>query len=232
MKYRFLLFDADQTLLDFTAAQRFALREVLETFGFPKDEEVYETFRVHNEDMWKRFERGEITKEELLKTRFIIFCEMYGIEHPEDGSLEKIYQEALGRAHFLMPDALEVAGRLSRHFRMFIVTNGLASTQFQRLELSGLRSLFQDVFVSETIGAQKPSYAYFQAVYEALGCPDKKDILIIGDSMSSDICGGAAFGIDTCHVRLRGEVANYEAVVPTYSVCSLKELYTILYEQP
>ena len=232
MKYRFLLFDADQTLLDFTKAQRNALSVVMDTYGFPKEETVYEQFRIFNDEMWKRFERNEISKTELIKTRFVLFCEKYGVEHPNDGSLEKTFQETLSASSFLMPDALEVCARLSRHFRMYIVTNGLALTQYKRLEESGLRPFFQDVFVSETLKAQKPSREYFEAVHASLDFPDKKDVIIIGDSLRSDILGGAKFGIDTCHVRLRGEAAEYNEVVPTYSITSLKELYTILYEQP
>ncbi|MBE5878386.1 MAG: noncanonical pyrimidine nucleotidase, YjjG family [Lachnospiraceae bacterium] len=232
MKYRYLLFDADQTLLDFTKAQRSALSVVLEKYGFPKEESVFEDFRVFNDEMWKRFERKEISKSELIRTRFVLFCQKYGIEHPSDGTLEKTYQEALSNAAFLMPDALEVCGRLSRHFRMYIVTNGLATTQYQRLELSGLRPLFQDVFVSESLHAQKPSIEYFEAVYEALGKPDKKDMIIIGDSLRSDIKGGEMFGIDTCHVKIHSVKEDESLASPTYTITSLKELYTILYEQP
>lgn len=232
MKYRYLLFDADQTLLDFAKAQRSALEAVIDTYGFPKDDSVFEEFRSLNDEMWKCFERNQITKKELIQTRFVKFCEKYGVNHPTDGSLEKTFQDALSASAFLMPDALEVCGRLSRHFRMCVVTNGLAVTQYQRLEKSGLRPLFQDVFVSETLKAQKPSLAYFEAVHKALGCPDKKDMIVIGDSLRSDILGGAQFGIDTCHVRLNGEEPFYDDVVPTYSITSLKELYTILYEQP
>lgn len=232
MKYRFLLFDVDQTLLDFTAAQKSALTEVLHEYRFPIDETVYEAFRTLNENIWKKFERKEITKDELINTRFVNFCKMYDIRHPKDGSLERLYQENLGKACFLMPDAIEVVGRLSRHFQMFLVTNGLAKTQFSRIEQSGLKPYFQDIFVSEDIGAAKPSTEYFAYVYEKLGRPNKEDMIIIGDSMTSDINGGSAFGIDTCHVRLHGEYAVYDDVVPTYSITSLKELFTILYEKP
>lgn len=232
MKYRFILFDADQTLLDFTKAQRHALSVVMDTYGFPKEESVFEHFRILNDEMWKCFERNEITKSELIGTRFLLFCEKYGVNHPDDGSLEKLFQDSLGSAAYLMPDALEVCGRLSRHFRMYIVTNGLAVTQYERLEKSGLRPFFQDVFVSESLNAQKPSIEYFEAVHKKLGYPDKKDMIIIGDSLRSDILGGIQFGIDTCHVCLNGENADDTVAKPTYRVKSLQELYTILYEHP
>lgn len=232
MKYRYLLFDLDETLLDFTVAQRAALQEVIKKYNFPEDADIYDYYKALNDSLWKKFERGEISKEELIKTRFSVFCDHYGMKYPADGGMERCYQDALGKSHFLMPDAFEVVGRLSRHFRMFLVTNGFAVTQYSRIEKSGLSPFFEEIFVSEKVGAQKPSQEYFQYIYEFLKKPDKKDMIIIGDSLSSDILGGKQFGIDTCHVCLRKQTPVYTKLVPTYTITSLKELFTILYEQP
>ena len=232
MKYRYLLFDADQTLFDYNKAQRQALTSIMDTYGFPKEEEVYKYFHSLNDGLWKQLEKGELTRDELLNTRFVRFFEAYGVSYPGPGIVEEHYINALSQGCFLLPDAEMVCGRLSRHFHLSLVTNGITRAQNGRLDKSGLRPYFQHIFISEEVGADKPSEAFFDKVYETLGCPDKESMMIIGDSLSSDIRGGVNFGIHTCHVVLDGDIPEYKEIQPTYTIKELKELFTILYEQP
>ena len=230
MKYLHVLLDADMTLIDFKAAQRSALITTYEKYGFPVNEESIAFYDQLNDSLWKKLERKEITKPELIDCRFKIMCEHFGVEHPGDDSMEMFYQSELAKGHDLMPDAYEVCARLGRHFRLSLVTNGTAAVQHQRLQDCTLLPFFQNVFVSEDIGFNKPSHEFFQYVYEQLGCPDKSSMIIVGDSMTSDIKGGYDFGIDTCHIV--PETPEYGEIVPTYTIHSLKELYDVLYEKP
>ena len=55
----------------------------------------------------------------------------------------------------------------------------------------------------------------------------KNEVLMIGDSLSSDIQGGTNFEIDTCWYN-PNKVENKTSLKPTYEVCSLKELKNLL----
>lgn len=230
MRYLHILMDADMTILDFKASQKKALIATYQKYGISVDDESIDFYDKLNDSLWKKLECKEITKSELIDCRFQIVCEHFKVPHPKNHEIELFYQDALSKGHELMPDAYEVCARLGRHFRLSLVTNGTSAVQHRRLQESTLLPFFQQVFVSEDIGYNKPSHEFFQYVYESLGCPDKESMIMIGDSMSSDIKGGYDFGIDTCHITR--EEMQYETIVPTYVIHELKELYHILYETP
>ena len=149
MKYLHVLMDADMTLIDFKAAQRNALITTYKKYGFPVTEESISFYDELNNSLWKKLERKEITKPELIDCRFKIMCEHFGVEHPGDDSMEMFYQSELAKGHDLMPDAYEVCARLGRHFRLSLVTNGTAAAHTpdgKLLKVIGAR-------VGKTVGA-------------------------------------------------------------------------------
>lgn len=229
MKYLYLLFDADETLLDFKKAQKQAFFYALEQSGMPCDETLFRDFAEVNMELWRALERGELTRDELVATRFVRFCERNKLVYPKEGIMEAVFQDKLSQGVFLKPDALEICGRLSRHFRMFLITNGVAKIQRPRLRESGLDIFFEKIFVSEEVGAAKPSATYFEAVYKEMGGIPKSDVLVIGDSMTSDIAGGNGFGFDTCHIIWDDPMPEYDVCKPDYTIRSLQELLPILY---
>lgn len=227
MKYQYVLMDADETLFDFKKSMRKALTETYVKYGIEVTEENINYYAWLNDHIWERLERKEITKKELIETRFRILCEHFNVKHPGGTEMEMFYQDALSKGHDLMPDADAVCGRLCRHVHLYLVTNGTAVVQRRRIEECGLKDFFQGIFISEDIGVNKPHKEYFEYVYEAIGRPPKQDMIIVGDSMTSDIKGGYDFGIDTCHIVT--ETPEYTDIVPTYTIHGLRELYDILY---
>lgn len=225
-KYKYLLFDADDTLLDFKAAEETALKNVLKNNGLPNDDETVETYSKINLKYWKAFEKGEIERDQIFPLRFGEFLGVMGSDL-DPMEVNSQYFEALRQVHTMLPDADELVDYLVGKYKLYIITNGVAKTQHLRLKESGLKDKFDGVFISEELECQKPSIEYFTKVLNAIGNPDKKECLVLGDSISGDILGGKNIGIDTVWVNVR-DLKNYTDIKPDYTVTSLKELKEML----
>jgi len=226
MKYKYILFDADDTLLDFQRTEEYALSDTFEKYGIPFTDQVRTTYKTINHKLWASFEAGEISKNTILARRFRNTFAALGIQGAFEG-FEEEYQLALGRGGFLIPGAMEVCRELSKTCRLYIVTNGVQATQDSRMKLSGLLPYIQDVFVSETIGCQKPQKEYFDYVFSHIPSFDSTQTLIVGDSLGSDMKGGQNAGIDVCWYNPAGK-PNGSRVNLTYEIKDLRELYGIV----
>lgn len=227
-KYKTLLFDIDDTLLDFGAAEKMALRLLFEENDFSLTPEIEERYTNLNKQLWKSFEDGKLEREELLTTRFSRLFKEYGKE--VDGvELGKSYHAYLELGHQLVNGAFELISDLKNYYDLYIVTNGVSQTQDRRLRDSGLYPLFKEIFVSEDIGYQKPMKEFFDYVFARIPGFSGEEALIIGDSLSSDIKGGHLAGIDTCWFN-PNKKPNHTNIFPTYQIHSLEELYSILEE--
>lgn len=228
--YKYILFDIDNTLYDFTAAEDRSIRETFRAFGIPVTEENVQTYSRINLSFWKRLERKEITKAQLWGGRFVEFGNTVGF--PIDTSLadaiNTYYLEALARCAILISGAEELCQTLiARGYKLYAVTNGNASVQHSRLEERNFKQYFCKLFISEEMGVSKPSPEYFDRVVEAVGSADRSEYLVIGDSLTSDITGGKNSGIDTCWYNPRGE-ENDKGPIPTYTVKSYGEITDLL----
>lgn len=225
MGYQVLLLDLDDTLLDFGANERESLGRLFQQHGYAFDA-LFPVYQRVNQRLWSEHEDGKIALRDVLDTRFARTLAELG--QTVDGvEWEAQYREYLSGGLQLMPGAVDVCRRLAATHRLFIVTNGVAETQMNRLRMTGLLGLFEDVFISQAIGYQKPSRQFFDHVMGHIPGFDRRGALVIGDSLNTDIKGGILAGIDTCWLNSQGAQCPRE-LRGTYEITVLKDLYSIL----
>lgn len=227
MKYEILLFDADHTLFDFKKSEYFALKGALDSLGLPSTDGHIERYSDINVKYWKMLERGEIDKNLLRLARFEEFCAFYGFDRSLAGSLADRYMDNLAKESHLFDGALELIEKLSYSYRLFIITNGVKSTQDGRFSVSPITKYFEKIFISELIGAEKPSKVFFDAVEANIDGYIREKALVIGDSLSSDIKGAINAGIDCIWFNPDGKNAP-EGWNITYTAHSFDEILKII----
>lgn len=226
MQYRFLLLDADNTLFDFSASEREALLGALSSFGVRVTAEMPEAYSAINEAHWKMLERGEITKSHLKTARFEVFCRRFSLD-VDVSLLAKAYLDILSKTSILFPDAKEACRLLARDYRLFIITNGIKRVQEGRLARSPILPFIEKAFISEEVGFEKPDVRFFEAVAKSISDFDARRALVVGDSLSSDMRGGVAAGIDTCWYNPKGSTPPADLPI-TYTVQSWGEILSLL----
>lgn len=225
-KYTRLLWDVDETLLDFGAAEKNGVQAVLRTCGVEPDAEKIACYSRINDDLWKACERGEITRDYIMENRFALFFKELGVEG-NGPAAERLYRQQLDESAVLIDGAMEMLEKLSGRYEMYVITNGVSKTQYSRLKKSGIDRYMKDIFVSEDAGAQKPRKTFFDYCLERMGHPVLPELLIIGDSLTSDIQGGINAGIDTCWFDREG-TGDTRGRTVTYTIQKLKDLEKIL----
>ena len=230
MRFQTILLDADGTLLDFSKTEQNAMEQCFSEYQIPLTGKMREAYHQINRALWNKFEKGEIDKKAVVYTRFVQLFRQFDI--PLDGiEFENRYQYLLGQGHFLIPGALELCRSLAENYELYIVSNGVSSTQHRRLEASGLKKYMKDVFVSEDAGYQKPQKEFFDYVSKRIPCFLPSRSIIVGDSLSSDIQGGKNAGIPTCWYNPEGMSVKAE-LQPDFEIRFLHELHGILREKP
>ena len=227
MKYEFLLLDLDDTILDFHKAEYIALGKTLESFGLNPTEEVRARYSQINKAHWERLERKELTREQVLVGRFDALFAEYGITvDPE--SCARRYEDFLSVGHYFLPGAEEALERLSKKYKLYMVSNGTAKVQAGRLKSANISHYFEKIFVSQEIGANKPDIAYFDRCFAQIPDFDRKRAIMVGDSLTSDIQGGINAGVDTCWVNPEGKPATIPADYEIQMLSQLEELLETL----
>lgn len=191
-----ILWDIDGTLLNFKKAEHASIKKCFEVFGLGEcTDEMIARYSVINDGYWKRLERGEISKAQVLRGRFEEFFALEKIDFSDVDGFNREYQFRLGDNVFFNDDGYEIVKSLKGNILQYAVTNGTATAQERKLAKSGLGELFDGVFISEKLGAEKPDTAFFNAVWSNIGSYKKDEVIIIGDSLTSDMQGGSNAGI-------------------------------------
>ena len=228
-KYTTILFDADDTLLDFRKAEKASLTQVLTEYGMPATDTVTSRYSEINASLWREFEKGIITKEDIKRERYSRLFAEFGFDCPVSvAQVNKRYLELLSECAYLIKGAPEICSWLKENgFDLYIITNGIANTQKNRMNLSGIEKFFTDMFISETIGFQKPFVEFFDFVLKTVPEKDKRKILVVGDSLGSDIKGAVDSGLDCVWFNPKHDV-NDRGLNINYVIDSLHELTGIL----
>ena len=222
----FLFLDLDDTILDFHKAERLAIARTFRSFGLEPTEQVLERYHVINRAHWERLETGELTRDQVLTGRFQALFEEMGIS-VDPQKIAKCYEQNLSQGHFFLPGAKETLDFLRGKYRLFLASNGTATVQQGRMTSAGLYPYFEQVFVSQELGANKPSKAFFDACAARIPGYDPQKALMVGDSLSSDILGGIHAGMRTCWVNPAG-AAPRQDIQPDFQIRALSELPELL----
>lgn len=225
MNDKILLFDADGTLLDFKKSEEVGLTKVFEEYQIPNPAQCRAFYLKLNEQLWQDFEQGKFPKQHIFDVRFQMMLDHFHLDG--DGkAMEQSYRSWLNKGSHLIKGARSLIQQLAAQYELYIVTNGVSKTQYQRLHDSGLAPYFKQVFVSEDIGYQKPQKEYFDYVLKHLQ-KDPKQMLLIGDSLSSDIVGANRAGIASCWYN-PDHLVNETEAKPDYEIATLEELWNLL----
>lgn len=220
---RVVLLDLDDTLLDFGQAERVAMRRVLGENGLPADDATLALYSRINDAYWKRFERGEIGRREVLVGRFRDFLAEEGASGLDPDAVQDRYETLLSEGHWFVPGAEALLDALAPTYDLYLASNGTERVQTGRLKSAGILPRFRGLFLSERIGAAKPSRAFFDAVFASLGEERRRGAVMVGDSLSSDIRGGIDAGLITVWFNPSDKVPD-PATVPDKIIRYLGEL--------
>lgn len=226
--YKYLLFDLDDTILDFKAAEEAAISNLLSHHGLTPTVERLAQYAHINLTLWEQLERKQVTIEHVLHHRFELFFRDLGL-NVHGAEAEQIFRAELNRQGVLIPEAQSLLTRWRDDFRIYAISNGLYQTQILRLEKAGITDLFQDLFISEQIGVNKPDPRFFDHVKTSIPGFDSRKALVIGDSLTSDILGGNQAGIATCWFNRHGKpFPDVPELVPTFEIQRLDQLDEII----
>ncbi len=228
MAIKTILWDVDGTLLDFDAPEKAAIQSLFREYGFGEcPDEMIKRYSQINKDYWERLERKELTKPEILVGRFETFFKEVGIKASFAQEFNDKYQQRLGDTIVFNDGSYEIVRSLRGKISQYVVSNGTIFAQTKKLRVSGLGNLMDGVFLSEQVGFEKPDTKFFDIVLETIQAKDRSKVLIVGDSLTSDILGGSNAGIKTCWYNPKGLPLKCDAKID-YEIKDLHELYSIL----
>ena len=222
MNYDWILFDADETLFHFDAFKGMQL--MLSRKGVEFTREDYSQYQEVNKPLWVAYQNGAIDAHELKHSRFLYWAEKLSTTTTE---LNSAFLSAMADICTLLPGAQDLISALSGRAKLGIITNGFEELQEVRLEKTGMKKFFEQVIISEQVGVAKPDKKIFDYALGKMNYPCKSRVLMVGDTLQSDILGGINIGIETCWLN-RHNAANEDGLKPTYTVSSLPELKKIL----
>lgn len=229
MKYDIIIFDADDTLFDFKKSEKEAFKDTMLEYNIAYDENFH--FKIYhdiNTAIWKEFEEGLITQEKLKIERFKRFSDKINACFDET-AFANSYMAHLSRASYLYDGIVELIESLYKNYRLAIVTNGLTAVQKNRIGKSVIAKYFEDIVISEEVKVSKPNPKIFELALCNINHTEKNRVLIVGDSLTTDIKGGSNSGIDTCWYN-PGKTENKTDIRPTYEISNFMELMNILGE--
>lgn len=223
-----VLWDIDGTLLDFERAEKNAIRKCFAAFSLGEcGDEALSRYSEINDGLWKRLEKGEVTRAELLISRFQTFFAQEGLPTDIAEDFGRAYEKQLGEEVFINDDACRLLENLRGSVGQYVVTNGTKAVQERKIEKSGVGERVDGVFISGDMGAEKPSQEFFDKVWQSIGAENKREIMIVGDSLSSDMLGGERAGIVCCWYNPKG-LKNSSGVCIDYEITELWQVRDIL----
>ena len=222
----FLFLDMDDTILDFQKAEHVALRKTLREFALEPTEAVCARYSQINRWHWEQLELRKMTRDEVVTGRFAMLFQEFGIS-VDAYAVAMAYEVNLSQGHDFLPGAEEALERLSGKYKLYLASNGTSRVQWPRLESAGLRKYFREIFISQDLGADKPSMEYYNRCFAKIPSFDANRAMMVGDSLTSDIRGGRNAGMRTCWVNPEHKKGR-EEIPADYEIENLTQLEALL----
>ena len=221
-KYKILLFDLDDTLLDFSTDEKTAIKAVLENHNLYTGEDIIEMYYTIED--WQSFKMGDISAKTVITSRFCALLNLLQVDNIEEIADE--YYTLMQNSHKVISGAISLLKKLNdKGYLIYLSTNGYPEFQYPRIKASRITKYFKGIFISEEIDFRKPTLSFYKYILNRVPASSKSDILIIGDAQTADILGGINSGIDTCWYNPKGDKGRYKS---TYEIKSYKDLEKIL----
>lgn len=218
--------DLDETIFDFHLCERDSICDTMRFCGVEPTDELIARYSAVNLAQWKLLEKKIITRSDVRLRRFEIFFGELGVKI-DVGRVADFYENSLSKKCYFVRGAEELLPALHEKYRVYITTNGYIKTQSARIKTAGIEKYVDGVFISQAVGADKPSREYFDACAAAIPDFSRGKTVIVGDSLTSDILGGINAGIRTVWFNVRGNPPS-DTIVPDETITSLDELLPLL----
>ena len=231
--HHIFLFDLDMTLLDFHASEYIGLKTVVEAEGYEFNDELYGYFKAKNKELWLELEKGTVSRTELFETRFRLLYERCGADTSKIDLLKRNSEfiSTMAGNGVAMDGAEDLLKKIRdniKNSKTYIITNGAQINAEGRIRSTGLDKLIDGLFVSETMGVNKPSKEYFDMVLDSINEPDSR-YMVIGDSLTSDMLGAENASLTSCWFMPEGDIGKAMTEYDIdYKASSYDELYDIL----
>ena len=223
MRYKAVLFDVDDTLMDFQAGNRNAVNQLMDELGY-HDPDRFDQYEAINVKCWRELEAGLLNQSQLKLARFVRFFDRYPVQGDPRWAAAR-FVALLGQQSILLPNALQTVERIAERLPVAIVTNGITAVQRSRLALSPLKDCVAEVVISEEVGVSKPRPEIFLLALDRLGVKPR-EALMVGDGVNSDIRGANNAFIDACWYNPKGD-ALPEGVHAEYEISDIRQCVPI-----
>ena len=223
---KFVFLDLDDTILNFAAGEANALSHALSEIGIQPTQAILDRYHLINLAHWELLEEGRLTREEVLVQRYEQLFRELGVSH-SGAAINDRYEYLLSQKHEFIPGAEQLLKELAPRYALYLASNGAAAVQNPRLDAAGIRPYFKGVFISQELGADKPSKAFFDACFAAIPDFHPEEAAMVGDSLTSDIRGGLNAGLHTIWFNPHGKSLR-PGISPEYTICQLSELSSLL----
>lgn len=223
-----ILWDIDGTILDFLASQASSIRKRFDEYNLGEcTDAMLNRYSQINQHYWELLEKQEVTKQDVLINRFVDFFNEMGIDSSLAENFNSDYENGIPDNIVFLGNSMDVLQQLKGRVKQYAVTNGAYSVQEKRLRLSKLDQIFDGIFISDSVGYEKPSIDFFNFVFDNIDSFDKDEIMIVGDSLTSDMRGGNNAGIKCCWFNPNKNINN-QGVKIDYEITNLNQVFDLL----
>lgn len=217
-----ILIDIDDTILDFKKSSKNAFINTIKDFNLTYKDEYFSYFEQINSDLWRDQKLGKISIKNLFKKRSAMMIEYLGLCE-DNNFFTETFSENLSHQAILVDGIEDLLSYLNNKYKLYAASNSVYKRQVSRLKKANLYNFFDGIFVSDTLGYEKPDGKFFEKIIDQIDF-NKNEVIMIGDSLKSDIVGAKNAQIKSILFSEK----DTENKIYNYKVKNLSEIKNIL----